>query len=312
MKYITIGVLIILILTPSTLACKMWGMTSDTLQTEVVNNHLIDATTSLKNLAQYNDDGWGLIYYDNNPIVIRGEQSAYYDTNYDSAVNTLANSGVSVAIGHVRKASSGASSIPNPHPFVRGDWSFCHNGGLSKDSLKGLIGTALSDYTPTVGDNWDDSDVVDSDLYMVLVLESIKDNNGDILSGIRDVAKILPTGAANFLLSDGISIWGFKRGLSLHYTEESSYSAIVTEPPDNQNTWISLSDYEVIEINAGEEPVSYGDIRNYEPTSSPTETKCSICNVYKYIFCVVIGIIIILLFVFRKFIIPYIKKFIPI
>ena len=47
-----------------------------------------------------------------------------------------------ISIAHLRSATSGASSIPNPHPWIfEGDstYSFVHNGGASKDLLYDLI-----------------------------------------------------------------------------------------------------------------------------------------------------------------------------
>ncbi len=267
MKYITIAILVLFLLAPSTLACKMWGMTAETLPEAEVKDQLVIDSQSLKSLSRYsNTDGWGLVYYNNGIVVHRGQPSAYLDSNYNIRANELAESGKSVALGHVRQRSSGATAIPNPHPFVRGDWSFCHNGGLSKNLLKELIGTALSDYTPTVGNNWDDTDVVDSDLYMVYILVNIVQNDGDVLSGIRDVAKNLPSGQANFLLSNGEHIWAFKKGLPLSYTDTGLYSAVATTPI---NTWTEMSDYNVVEMTPGEDIILYENIREYEAPITP-------------------------------------------
>jgi len=121
--------------------CRFWGIVSHSLPEAIVLEHLLNSTYSLKNLGASNQDGWGLAYYDGSePVVLRGELSANMDGNFDVAAEGLAKSGAHVGVGHVRAAASGASGIPNPHPFIRlkGEkwWAFGHNGVLSKSGLK--------------------------------------------------------------------------------------------------------------------------------------------------------------------------------
>ncbi|GAJ19071.1 unnamed protein product, partial [marine sediment metagenome] len=53
--------------------CRMWGMIAESLPHDVVLDHLIYDTSSLKVLGGSNDDGWGLVYYNSSePHVLRG------------------------------------------------------------------------------------------------------------------------------------------------------------------------------------------------------------------------------------------------
>ena len=262
--------------------CRMWGMVSATLPESVVLDHLLDLPDSLKSLGDNrNPNGWGLAFYDNvfgDYDISRGLPQAILDPNFDIAAAALAASGESVGLGHVRRASSGATAIPNPHPFLRTrggkDWALSHNGDLSKSVLKTLIGPAyLSEFTPSIGENWDDPNVVDSDLYMIWVLKNIEEADWDVIAGIAvaitELTAVSP-GAANFILSDGERVWGFKKGNTLYYlyndVASPAYSVVASQPPEGViGDWVSMVDYNLVELSVGAAPVFYADIRDYSP-----------------------------------------------
>jgi predicted glutamine amidotransferase len=249
-------------------------MIASSLPETVVLNHLLNSTYSLKNLGAINNDGWGLAYYDDcQPVVLRGEMPAYTDPNFTLAAQELATSGAHIGVGHVRLAASGASDIPNPHPFIRYKagkwWAFGHNGVLSKTVLKNLIGPEyLAENPPQIGENWDDPDVVDSDLYMLYVLKCIEENNWVVIDGlvkaVTDISEA-DSGAMNFFLSDGETVWGFRRGNTLYYYYNETfpqYSALASQPPTNiQDGWIALYDYSLVILTANNPPSVIVDMR---------------------------------------------------
>ena len=61
--------------------CSFWVVLSkDKVPEEVVVNSLLNSVNSLKSLAKYNNDGWGIGYYDNGEaITLRGGLSADKD-----------------------------------------------------------------------------------------------------------------------------------------------------------------------------------------------------------------------------------------
>jgi hypothetical protein len=267
--------------------CRMWGMVSQTLPPTVVMDQLVNFLDSLKNLGGGPDgpgnvNGWGLIYYDHSGtlFVARGQPEAYADNNFNTAAQALASSGAQVGMGHVRAASSGAVSIPDPHPFVRvydgKTWTFAHNGGLNIANLKTMIGpTYLAYFTPTVGSSWNDPNVIDSDLYMVYILKCIDGASGNVKAGIAEaeteIYKTDGSSNANFLLSDGSLMWGYKKSvdsshpLCYKYDASQQYSAIASQPPEGSGSgnWISMSNFNLVEISVGSPPVLYQDMRNY-------------------------------------------------
>jgi predicted glutamine amidotransferase len=259
--------------------CRMWGMIANSLPHDVVLDHLIYDPSSLKVLGGSNRDGWGLVWYDSSdPEIRRGPLPASTDPNFDLAANEMADSGAWIGVGHVRARSSGG--IPpwgNPHPFMRYKdgkwWAFSHNGNLNKDILKSLIGPAyLAANPPTYGTNWDDSNCIDSDLYELYVLKCIEANGWNVILGIAqavtDITE-LDSGAANFLLTDGETLWGFRKGNTLSYYYKATspqYSAVASQPPDPaQPGWVSLSDYNLITLTKNNPPSIITDIRQQYP-----------------------------------------------
>jgi len=239
--------------------CRFWAMTAPRLPESTVINHLIIGSSSLKSLGAVNYNGWGLAYYNSSePRIRRGELPANSDPLFDQAVIELAESGSNVGVGHVRRASSGATDIPNPHPFVRFKggkwWAYGHNGGLLKPALKELIGQEYLEQNPlTLGDNWSDPRVVDSDLYMLYILKCIEENGWNVTLGIAKAIDDITRstwGTMNFFLTDGQTLWGFRLGNTLYYYWSQSppyYSAIASQPPESNITgWVSLSDYNLI------------------------------------------------------------------
>ncbi len=97
--------------------------------------------TKLKDLSHSNPHGWSLAWYDyddQGPIlnpnhIVRSDDPAYNDWLYDHTVNIIRDTKKpKILMGHVRYASSGSSTIPDPHPFImeyqNRDFSFMHNG----------------------------------------------------------------------------------------------------------------------------------------------------------------------------------------
>lgn len=262
--------------------CSMWAAISESLNAAIVCNQLIESPNSLKYLSQVvNTDGWGIISYNsvNDTIAIRrGARKAYSDPNYDSAVTQLAAANPCIILAHIRNCSSGCcchdcETIPNPHPFVRYKngkwWSFEHNGRINKAILYNLIGSEfLSDNPPSGSyvpecDPSDTSLVVDSELYFLLLLEQIEKNNGNVFDGIVETVRLIggrDWGAPiNFILSDGLSIWAFRKGASLYYIYDSqnAYSAAATKYPDAiQGNWQVMNNYELVTMSSSGPPIA--------------------------------------------------------
>jgi predicted glutamine amidotransferase len=245
--------------------CRLRGITSASLPSDVVLNQLIYLPNSLKALGASNPNGWGLGFYTNaEPIVLRGQSAANTDPNFNLAASEVAGSGAIVAVGHVRRASSGLVNIPDPHPFERYKngkyWLFCHNGGIDKTILINLIGAQyLAQNPPSVGSN--QGQWIDSELYFIYLLKCCEQCNWDTQKGIAkavdDICNQVPgTGETlNFLLTDGTTVWGFCKGNTLYYYKDPQYLAIASQyPTASQGAWITVSNFYLVTLLRGNAP----------------------------------------------------------
>jgi predicted glutamine amidotransferase len=245
--------------------CRLWGITSTSLPPDVVLNQLINLPNSLKALGASNPNGWGLGFYNNTqPTVLRGQAAANTDPNFNLAASEVAVSGAIIAVGHVRRASSGLVNIPDPHPFERYKdgkyWLFCHNGGIDKTTLINLIGTQyLTQNPPSVGSN--QGQWIDSELYFIYILKCCEQSNWNVQEGITkaivSICNTVPgTGETlNFLLTDGQTLWGFSKGNTLYYYKDPQYLAIASQyPTTSQGAWITISDFNLVTLLKGNTP----------------------------------------------------------
>jgi predicted glutamine amidotransferase len=245
--------------------CRLWGIVANTIPYSVVMDQLVNLPNSLKNLGANNPNGWGLAYYSSNePVVLRGQLPANTDPQFVVAAGIVASSGGAIAVGHVRRASSGLINIPDPHPFERFKngvwWLFCHNGGIDKNVLVGLIGIQyLTDNPPTVGSN--QNEWIDSELYFIYVLKCCEENSWNIdqgiIAAIINICNRIPgtSETLNFVFTDGTTIWGFRKGNTLYYYYNSVYSAVASQyPTSTQSGWISLTDYSLIKLSTNSAP----------------------------------------------------------
>ena len=254
--------------------CRFWAMIAPSLPKPIVMEHLVYGASSLKALGFFNYDGWGLAYFNSSePTVLRGALPADSDPAFDLAALELAESNSRIGVGHVRIATSGASDIPNPHPFMRFKggkwWAYGLNGGLLGPDLKKLIGQEYLDQNPpTVGDNWSDARVVKADLYMLYILKCIEENDWNATQGIAKAVKditLSAVGTMNFFLTDGETLWGFRLGNTLSYfynkSSSSSYAVIASQPPTlNEEGWTEMSDYNLIILKMNRPPIRIDNI----------------------------------------------------
>ena len=247
--------------------CRLWGITANSIPHDAVIDQLVNLPNSLEALAVSNPNGWGLAYYlSAEPVVIRGQPPANVDPNFLVAARQVADSGGTVALGHIRKASSGLTNIPDPHPFERFKngrwWLFCHNGGIDKNILINLIGTQyLAQNPPSVGNN--QNEWIDSELYFIYVLKCCEENGWNVTRGITtaivNICNQVPgTGETlNFLLTDGETLWGFRKGNTLYYYYVPQYSAIASQyPTRTQGAWVAISDFYLTTLVRGLAPLT--------------------------------------------------------
>ena len=274
--------LILTLIDPSLFACKLWavcarsGLTLSTLSSSdrsILTNEL----TTLYYQSEAMLDGWAFLGYDQTisdslaPIYRSGSPATEDSTLYWNSVDILTNQGENfIGIGHLRVATSGSNSIPNPHPwmfYADGiSYSLIHNGTVSKDVLYDLItdnGSDLSwleEHEPQTfgsgdwkGDGW--ANVVDSELVLLYIMKHIHYGN-DLISGLQNsLINILGQGVnahqLNMIFSEGENLYVFGGTNGLSIAESSEHYAVMTQPPnDTSLEWIGLEQEELVILNA--------------------------------------------------------------
>jgi predicted glutamine amidotransferase len=260
----------------TSLACRIYGVISNNLPGGILQSHLITEPNSIKNLSkEKNQDGWSVAYYINfgkSPVIERGAESAYNSQAYDTAVTGMADTYPNIALAHIRSCSSGCCdpnnhTIPNPHPFTRvknnRTWLFIHNGFADIPVLTELIGEKYLNSNPPDGSgipqcNPDNPDnIVDSELLFLLLLKNIEANSWSVVNGIVDTVVPLQAYYLNFILTDGYTVWAYRKGFELCYSYDAQrgVSAITSQPPSAaREHWIYLENNELVIATAHKAP----------------------------------------------------------
>ena len=273
--------LVIIIIQPLN-ACRLWAVCarSDLTFSEVSEAQYAEIELQLNSFyfqSEYMLDGWALLRYneseqDSVTPIYRSESPATNDSAlYWNAVDALLGSDSGkIGIGHLRIATSGSNSIPNPHPwmFYLNDisYSFIHNGTVNKEILHDLITESGTDltwlelYPPQTfgGGDWKSSgwtNVVDSELILLYIMKEVQYHEDIVIGFQTAVINMINAGTSasqlNLIFSDGGSLFVFGGSHGLYTTESSDYYSIMTQPPNNDgNEWIGIANEEMIVINS--------------------------------------------------------------
>ena len=273
--------LVIIIIQPLN-ACRLWAVCarSDLTFSEVSEAQYAEIELQLNSFyfqSEYMLDGWALLRYneseqDSVTPIYRSESPATNDSAlYWNAVESLLGSDSGkIGIGHLRIATSGSNSVPNPHPwmFYHNDisYSFIHNGTVNKEILYDLITESGTDltwlelYPPQTfgGGDWKNSgwtNVVDSELILLYIMKEVQYHEDIVIGFQTAVINMINAGTSasqlNLIFSDGGSLFVFGGSHGLYTTESSDYYSIMTQPPNNDgNEWIGIANEEMIVINS--------------------------------------------------------------
>ena len=136
-------------------ACRLWAICtrSDITFPSLSGPEVEEVQSQLTTFYYQSEnmlDGWALLSYDNSEQdsispLYRSESPATNDSAlYWTTVETLLGSESGrIGLGHLRVATSGSNSIPNPHPWMfyknNLSYSLIHNGTVSKVILYDLL-----------------------------------------------------------------------------------------------------------------------------------------------------------------------------
>lgn len=265
-------------------ACRFWLAVADKVPEESAQYALTQAPHSLKQLSSDYRDGWSIgYYYDGTGIVLRGDQPAFEDKEFETMAHDISAMQRPMVFAHIRRASSGCvSGVPNPHPFERYAnekfWLLGHNGDVSKNLLISLIGQDyLDSHPPGVCGNLGPEGWIDSELLMIYFLKMIELNDWDtgagLVEALTELYKALPDERRflNFFLTDGTTVWVFRKGNTLfyRYDETSGLTEVSsTIPGDDASLWQEFPE-DMIGVIQPHEDVRFIALSRFWPRNLP-------------------------------------------
>ncbi len=259
--------------------CRFWGIIAENAPSDVIIDHLVDMPNSILNLSPDNPRGWAVGYYSDgnpDPVVHRGQPSAYLDPLYNDAAAEAAAATPGVAVAHVRRCTSGLCDISDPHAFEREKdgvwWLMGHNGDIEESVLLSLIRPDYFAANPPVNGSNED-EWIDSELYFIFMMQTFEDFNWQIEPALGYVIKTLRDALANhrfnFFLTNGTNLWAYREGTDIHSlyyyynTEGTPYSAVASQYPDaSQGDWVAMDNGTLITMYQ-DRPPRVEPIENY-------------------------------------------------
>ena len=206
-----IMLLFVLSLTKSVFSCDMFALLAKeggTLALPDTSEGEFDDVTDFFNFIKvrsdenYQDDGYGVIYYKAGESIIRDNQkwfktgynTWYGDGNYDpldDAIPEILNSDNNAVLTmvHARNGTGANGSHPFLFDYNGKTYSFMHNGAISNQIKEAIINYLGEDWFQNHDSNWfgvypNSSTFIDSELLFHYIMESIIHEN-DTFAGIK-------------------------------------------------------------------------------------------------------------------------------
>jgi glutamine amidotransferase len=273
--------------------CRLFGFRS-VIQSQV-HRSLVSADNALWNLSEQHPDGWGVAYYvEGTPHLMRSAVTALSDRMFQRVSGVVASETV---VAHVRKATQGALSVLNCHPFQYGRWVFAHNGDVpsfasQREALVAEVSPRLRRYI--LGET--DSEV----LFFLVLTQLLRYGSLSSAFGLDDVVSSVThalslvrrlcdvdapadkRSSLTCILTDGSSMVGVHGGKELYYStykrrcadrdvcahlsaaceappRESRINHLIfsSQPLSGENVWQPMSEGDVVAVDGG--------MRLYEP-----------------------------------------------
>ncbi|MES2877655.1 MAG: class II glutamine amidotransferase [Pseudomonadota bacterium] len=221
--------------------------------------------------TDHHADGWGIAFFESEAATPNkpGKGVRYFVDKEGASTSPIAKMLRTYPIkshnvvAHVRKATVGAVTLENCHPFVRELWGrywvFAHNGDLKN-------------YAPSLHGNFKPVGSTDSELAFCWLLQELaKSHVGvpTVAELTRTLAELVPKiakyGTFNFLMSNGQALWAHA-STKLHYvlrqhpftevhlkdddikvdlasinSPQDRLAIVVTEPLTHNENWVPIA-----------------------------------------------------------------------
>lgn len=241
---------------------RLWAATGERIPAEAILRPLIESPDSFKKLGGDYPDGWSVAFFkDNTVLVDRGSRPADVDDNFTAAAKDAAAEGPNVVLAHLRKASAECRGLADPYPFKRSVngriWLFLNNGTVPKDVLIRLIGEDyLKAHPPGECNENPPESWLGSELYFLFLLKSMEYSGKRVDEGLKLALTSLHEALGespdelNFILTDGVNVWAFRKGPALfyHYDSAAGFSVVDSSSADQEEGWQEVPDNTLVSI----------------------------------------------------------------
>jgi predicted glutamine amidotransferase len=244
--------------------CRVFGCVAS--EPVSVRNELLEAENPMIRQAEEHDSGWGMAVYERpegaEPRMVRFPHAAHVDGEFRESTELRGR----IFNVHVRRATMGALTPENTHPFCLGSNSFGHNGTVLE------FGRLLEQGVAKPAGQTDSEHVFNLLMHRFDPADVI----GSLRSTVRKVVDRSTFSGLNFLFSDGERLYAYRLGIfELHWLARPGQLLVASEKVTGeawhtvrQDCLLVLDPDDVVEPHAerllGDETVARASIRKFE------------------------------------------------
>jgi len=209
--------------------CRVFGCVA--AEPVSIRHELLDAQNPLIRQSEEHDSGWGMAVYERadgaEPRLVRFPEAAHSDDDFLAATELSGR----IFNVHVRRATMGALSLENTHPFCLGSYTLGHNGTIVR--YPRLL---EPDMRRPEGDT-------DSEHLFNLLTHDF--DAGDPVASLRHTltraVDCSPFSGLNILFSDGERLFAYRLGLfELHWLARPGQLLVASEEVTVEPGWHSV------------------------------------------------------------------------
>jgi glutamine amidotransferase len=244
--------------------CRVFGCVA--AEPVSIRHELLEAENPMVRQSEDHDSGWGMAVYRRtdgaDPQLVRFPQAAFQDNGFPGVTDTRGR----IFNVHVRRATMGGLTPENTHPFVLGNYSYCHNGTIVRYPRLAEPGVSA-----TTGDT-------DSEHFFNFLMRDY--DPGDPVESLRRAVvgtiERSPFSGLNFLFSDGERLYAYRLGIfELHWRAEPGRLLVASERVTDRD-WHAVQQDVLLVLDpsdleephaerlAGDDVVAGADIRKLE------------------------------------------------
>jgi predicted glutamine amidotransferase len=225
--------------------CRVFGCVA--AEPVSIRHELLEADNPLIRQSADHDSGWGMAVYERaegaEPQLVRFPEAAHRDGEFLHATNLRGR----IFNVHVRRATMGALTLENTHPFCLGSYTLGHNGTIVR--YPKLLEPGMR---RPAGDT-------DSEHLFNLLMHDFDD--GDPVACLRETmhraVECSPFSGLNVLFSDGEKLFAYRLGLfELHWKARPGQLLVASEQVTDEGGWHSVQQDVLLTLNPNdlEEP----------------------------------------------------------